>query len=46
MKINKKFFWSLHRLAKKGNDKKGGKSITASPCSKKEKTIIKKKEMI
>jgi hypothetical protein len=27
MKINKKIVWSLHRLAKKGDDKKGGKTI-------------------
>ncbi|MBA7531949.1 hypothetical protein ES705_24175 [subsurface metagenome] len=27
MKINKNFAKSLHRLAKKGNDKKGGKTI-------------------
>jgi hypothetical protein len=27
MKINKKFANSLHRLAKKGDDKKGGKTI-------------------
>ena len=27
MKINKDFAGSLHRLAKKGNDKKGGKTI-------------------
>ncbi|MBA7566567.1 hypothetical protein ES708_08258 [subsurface metagenome] len=39
MKINKKIVWSLHRLVKKSNDKKEGKSI-------KEKTIIKKKAVI
>ncbi len=27
MKINKKIVWSLHRLASKGDDKKGGKTI-------------------
>ena len=27
MKINKKIVWRLHRLAKKGDDKKGGKTI-------------------
>ncbi|MBA7525210.1 hypothetical protein ES705_17359 [subsurface metagenome] len=27
MKINKKLASSLHRLAKEGNDKKGGKTI-------------------